>query len=131
MESNFLSDLVEQVLPYIISMLEIMGIIIVTWSAIKAFGQYIQNSFFKKHYKLQFDFANGLATALEFKMAAEILKTVLIRNMSELIILGAVIILRALVTVILHFEMKGAKYKKTDICEENKLPKMQSNLEDS
>ena len=66
MENNILSNFVETVLPYIISMLEIMGIIIVTWSGIKAFVQYIQNSFFLNHYKLQFDFANGLATALEF-----------------------------------------------------------------
>ena len=51
MENNILSNFVETVLPYIISMLEIMGIIIVTWSGIKAFVQYIQNSFFKKHYK--------------------------------------------------------------------------------
>ena len=109
MENNILSNFVETVLPYIISMLEIMGIIIVTWSGIKAFVQYIQNSFFKKHYKLQFDFANGLATALEFKMAAEILKTVLVREMSELVILGAIIILRALVTILLKFEIRAGK----------------------
>ena len=33
---------------------------------------------------MKFDLANGLATSLEFKMAAEILKTVLVREMKEL-----------------------------------------------
>jgi len=39
-------------------------------------------------------------------MAAEILKTVLIREMSELFVLGAVIILRAILSILMHFEMK-------------------------
>ncbi|MBE6809090.1 MAG: DUF1622 domain-containing protein [Ruminococcaceae bacterium] len=113
-----LKGFIEQVLPYIISVLEIMGILIVIWSACKAFLQYIQNTFFKKNYDLQFLFATGLATALEFKMAAEILKTVLVRDIKELIMLGAVIILRALVTILLRFEIRGSKPKK--INEENK-----------
>ena len=51
-------------------------------------------------------FATGLATGLEFKMAAEILNTVLIRELSELYVLGAVILLRAILSVLIHFEMK-------------------------
>ena len=39
-------------------------------------------------------------------MAAEILKTVLVRNLQELVILGAVILLRALLSLLIHFEMK-------------------------
>ena len=112
MDTNILKGFIEQVLPYIISILEIMGILIVIWSACKAFWQYIQNTFLKKNYDLQFLFATGLATALEFKMAAEILKTVLVRDIKELIMLGAVIILRALVTILLRFEIRGSKPKK-------------------
>ena len=103
---NFLEHLIEEYLPYIISILEIMGILVVAWSGIKAFWEYIQNSFMKKHYALQFHLATGLATGLEFKMAAEILKTVLVRDLSELLILGAVILLRAILSVLIHFEMK-------------------------
>ena len=55
------------------------------------------------------ELANGLATALEFKMAAEILKTVLVREMSELLILGAVIALRALLSLLIHFELRGER----------------------
>lgn len=105
-ETNILYHLTETVLPYIISALEIMGIIVVAWSGIYAFWQFIQNTFFHKSHNLQYNFATGLATGLEFKMAAEILKTVLIRDTSELIVLGAVILLRALLSVLIHFEMK-------------------------
>ena len=109
MEMNVLHDIIEVVLPYIITILEIMGILVVAWSAFYAFWEFIQNTFFHKKLNIQYHFATGLATGLEFKMAAEILKTVLIREMSELYVLGAVILLRAVLSVLIHFEMKHNK----------------------
>ncbi len=103
---NILEHIIEIGLPYIIGTLEIMGILVVAWSGLSAFWEYIQNTFMHKRLDLQFHLANGLATALEFKMAAEILKTVLVRELSELLILGAVILLRAILSVLIHFEMK-------------------------
>lgn len=103
---NVLEHIVEAVLPYIIAIFEIMGILVVTWSGCQSFWKYIQNTFFKKDFNIQFQFATGLATGLEFKVAAEILKTVIVREMSELLILGAVIILRAILSILIHFEMK-------------------------
>lgn len=108
---NILEQGVHLVLPYIISALEIMGIFVVGWSAIHAFWEYLQNAFMKKHLDLQHHLATGLATGLEFKMAAEILKTVLVQDMSELLILGAVILLRAVLSVLIHFEMKNTGSK--------------------
>lgn len=109
MAENILNTVIEVTLPYIIAVLELMGIFIVTWSGVKAFWRYIRNTFFKKNHDLQYSFAKGLSTALEFKMAAEILKTVLVREMSELVILGAIIVLRALVTILLKFEIRSSK----------------------
>lgn len=109
MDGNVLNSVIEIVLPYIIAILELMGIFIVTWSGVKAFWRYIRNTFFNKQHDLQYSFAKGLSTALEFKMAAEILKTVLVRQMSELVILGAIIVLRALVTILLKFEIRSSK----------------------
>ena len=103
---NILDTLIEVGLPYIISGIEIMGIFAVTWTALCTFWEYIQNAFMKKNHDLQHHLAIGLATGLEFKMAAEILKTVLVRELSELVILGAVILLRALLSLLIHFEMK-------------------------
>ena len=39
-------------------------------------------------------------------MGAEILKTVLIRDMNEIWILGSIIVLRALLSFLIHYEMK-------------------------
>lgn len=101
-----IENIIETGLPYIISLLEVMGIFVVTWTAIKNFWRYLQNSFMKKNFELQTNIARGLATGLEFKMGAEILKTVLVKDMSELYILGAVILLRALLSILIHLELK-------------------------
>ena len=103
---NVLEHMIETVLPYVISTIEIMGIFAVTWTALRTFWEYLQNSFMNKSHDLQHHLAIGLATGLEFKMAAEILKTVLVRELSELVILGAVILLRAILSILIHFEMK-------------------------
>lgn len=109
MEQNFLGDIIKIVLPYVISALEIMGIAVVAYSSVHAFWEFIQNTFFHKKLNLQYHLATGLATGLEFKVAAEILKTVLVHDLSELVVLGAVILLRAILSVLIHFEMKHNK----------------------
>lgn len=96
----------EAVLPYMISVLEIIGIIVVFWSGIHGFWQFFQNTFMKKRFDLQTNLAKGLAMGLEFKMAAEILRTVLIQSLDELYMLGAVILLRALLSLLIHYEIR-------------------------
>ena len=106
---NAIEHIIKTCLPYVISAIEVMGIFVVSWTAIKNFWRYIQNSFMKKNFELQTNIARGLATGLEFKMGAEILKTVLVKDMSELYILGAVILLRGLLSVLIHLELKKKK----------------------
>ena len=109
---NILHTFIETILPYMISILEIIGIIVVFWSGIYGFWQYFQNTVFKKGFDLQSNLARGLAMGLEFKMAAEILRTVLIQSLEELYMLGAVILLRALLSVLIHYEIKHPRRKK-------------------
>ena len=55
------------------------------------------------------DLGKSLALALEFKMGAEIINTVIIRDLKELAILAIVILIRALLAVIIHWEIKMEK----------------------
>ncbi len=51
-----------------------------------------------------------MTLSLEFKLAAEIIKTVVIRTIDEFIILASVAILRVVLSFVLHWELKtGAK----------------------
>ncbi len=107
----FLEHLIDWVLILVIPAIELMGIFIVCWSALKAFWNYLHCQLLRscRQSNFKIDLANGLATALEFKMASEILKTVIVRDQSELIILGAVIVLRAILSFLIHFEIKAHK----------------------
>ncbi len=100
-----LEEINEFIITYVIATAEFMGIFVVAWSICQTFVEYLLVTFFHKVYAFQSDLANGLATALEFKMAAEILKTVVVRDLSELVILGAVIALRALLSFLIYFEL--------------------------
>ena len=108
-----LKNFVDEILPIIIGILETMGIFIITLGAFRAFYHYMKTLIFKDHYPVKHQFANSMATGLEFKLAAEILKTVLIQSLSELLILGSIFLLRVVMTIVIEWEMKeDAKTKK-------------------
>ena len=50
--------------------------------------------------------AKGMAMGLEFKLGSEILRTVVVRQFSEIAIVGAIIVLRAALTFLIHWEIK-------------------------
>lgn len=109
-----LETAIESILPIVISVLELMGIFIVAVSGLGAFGRYLKSLFTRSGCDVKFALADGLALSLEFKMAAEILKTVLVREMNELMVLGAVILLRALLSFLIHFEMKQIDHPQSE-----------------
>ncbi len=65
--------------------------------------------FFKKDRNLRLKLAEGIVLSLEFKMGSELLRTVIVRDFSELGILGAVIILRGTLSFLIHMEIKNEK----------------------
>lgn len=94
------------IIPVLVHILELMGIIVITMGSFKAFYHICMQALFKRNYEVKHQFATALATGLEFKLAAEILKTVLIRTLDELVILGAVFLLRVLMTIVIDWEIK-------------------------
>lgn len=108
---NILHEFIEIILPYLISSLELIGIFVVLWSGLHGFWDYFQTMFLKKQLDVQTNLARGLALGLEFKMAAEILRTVLVQSMDELYMLGAVILIRALLSLLIHWEIKPHEKK--------------------
>ena len=101
-----LEHIVTIILEILIPACELMGITVVAVSALSAFWRYVRSLVTKDMGDIKFRLASGLALSLEFKMAAEILKTVLIHDLSELLVLGVVIALRAVLAILIHFEMK-------------------------
>ena len=58
---------------------------------------------------IKYEFADVMVTTLDFKLAAEILKTVIIKSFNELIILASVFIIRITMTFVLQKEMESEK----------------------
>ena len=104
-----LEEFIHLILPSIIAIIELIGIFVVAVSAVQGFYHYLRGLFGHKDHNVKLDLANGMATGLEFKVASEILKTVLVREHNELLVLASVIVLRALLALLIHFEMKTSK----------------------
>ena len=98
LENTVLVDVVE----ICTFLLEMAGICVLMTSSIKCFIKWLQK---KNH--IQLDLAHGTALALTFKMGGEVLRTVVVREWQELGILGAIIVLRAALTLMLHWEIKS------------------------
>ncbi len=86
--------------------LELIGIIIIIIGSFRALISLIQLIIHKKPFHVAIDLGKALSLALEFKMGAEIIKTVIIHNLEELAILGIVIAIRALMAFIIHWEIR-------------------------
>lgn len=102
-----LEELISTCLPFFINILEIMGIVIVLIGSFNAFYLYIKSFFKGSNTVIKSKLANTLATALEFKLGSEILKTVLIKSIDELWIIAAVSLLRGFMAFIIYWEMKN------------------------
>lgn len=50
--------------------------------------------------------AKGLALGLEFKLGSEILRTVVVREWTEIATVAGIIVLRAALTFLIHWEIK-------------------------
>ena len=83
---------------------DMIGVAVLLTAVIKS----VINCFQKvPHVKLML--AQGIALALEFKLAAEVLRTVTVRDWSELVILGTIVLLRGAITLLIHWEIKSEK----------------------
>ena len=111
----FFEHIVQIIVPEITGIIELMGIIVIIVGSIKSFYMYGRSILKHVHYPIKLSLGNSLAIGLEFKMGAEILKTVTIRTIDEIMILGAIIVLRALLSVLIHYEVKNEKEHNQDI----------------
>lgn len=88
------------------SILELIGIVIIIVGSVRALVLLFDRIIKKKPFHVVSDLGRALSLALEFKMGAEIIKTVIIHNLEELAILGIVIVIRALLAFIIHWEIQ-------------------------
>ena len=89
--------------------LEFIGVGIIVIGSIKSLVQLISNLVRHRRINIVIELGKTLALALEFKMGAEIIKTVIVHDLTELAVLGIVILIRALLAFLIHWEIKMEK----------------------
>ena len=99
---EFLENIVKIMAQYAIVLFEIVGVIIIALSGIQGVYNYV-----RRDPLTRLKLAKGMAMGLEFKLGSEILRTVLVRELSEIMIVGAIILLRAALTFLIHWEIKN------------------------
>lgn len=107
MAKLIIEDVLIAIVPYIIHLMESMGVFVIVYSAIKAFLQYARNLFDFSDDSIKIELAKGLALALEFKLGAEILKTLTIRTLDEMLVLASIVVLRVILTFVIHWEIES------------------------
>ena len=96
-----LQGILYQIVELAILIFEYIGVGVILAAGIKGAVSYLFRS-----PSTRLDLAKGLAIGLEFKLGSEILRTVVVREMQELIFVAGIIALRAVLTILIHWEIR-------------------------
>ena len=86
--------------------LEFIGVLIIIIGSVKSLIHLGKGLIRHRAINIVVELGKTLALALEFKMGAEIIHTVIVRDLEELGILAVVILIRALLAIIIHWEIR-------------------------
>lgn len=103
----------ETMVRFFILLIECAGITVIVISMIRGFIGFVH-----KNEHTRIELAQGIMLGLEFKIGSEVLRSVIVTTWNELGTLAAIILLRSLLTLLLHWEI-GVEEKR----EKEKLEK--------
>lgn len=98
---QLLEMFLHQIVEIAILIFECIGVGIIIFSGLWGFWLYLKRSPATK-----LALAKGLAMGLEFKLGSEILRTVVVREWQEIGTVAGIIVLRAALTFLIHWEIK-------------------------
>lgn len=105
---------------YLVLLVEFIGVIVLMGAVIKGVIDILRKN---EHARL--NLVEGIALSVGFKIGGELLRTVIVRDWDEIILLGAVILLRAAMTFLIQWEIRLEKKNK----EEKRLSEMSNDDE--
>ncbi|NLB98962.1 DUF1622 domain-containing protein [Jeotgalibaca porci] len=104
-----LHGLLVQIIPNLAAIIELIGVVVVVYGVIRSLYLFIFSGGNLMASDPKLDLAKALAYSLEFKLAAEILKSVVIQTLDEFIILAAIVVLRVILTFVIHWEIESSE----------------------
>ena len=101
---GFMGDLIHVLVSVAIHLFELVGVIVLIAAGVRGVVNYV-----RRDPMVRLNLAKGMALCLEFKLGSEILRTVVVREFTELLLVGAIILLRAALTMLIHWEIRNEK----------------------
>ena len=101
---EFLEEVLNTFVNISMLLFEYIGVAVITVAGVQGIINYI-----RRNPETRLLLAQGLAMGLEFKLGSEILRTVVVRNLGEIAIVGGIIALRAVLTILIHWEIKNER----------------------
>lgn len=111
---EFLHETLQIIVDIAILLFEYIGVLVLIITGIRGVFEY-----FSKNEFTRLNLAKGMAMGLEFKLGSEILRTVVLRDFKEVLIVGGIILLRASLTFLIHWEIKNEETSTIEKVEEN------------
>lgn len=102
-----LHNILIEVIPVLAAMVESIGIIIIIYGVLRSAFLFIKSGGNLMVSNPKMELARALAYSLEFKLAAEILKSVIVQTLDEFLVLGGVVIIRIILTFVIHWEIEN------------------------
>ncbi len=90
------------IVDWAILFFELMGVIVILVSGVQGIVGYIT-----RNPLTRLNLAKGMAMGLEFKLGSEILRTVVVREFKEIFTVAGIILLRAALTFLIHWEIRN------------------------
>ncbi|NLY45784.1 MAG: DUF1622 domain-containing protein [Tissierella sp.] len=100
-----MANIIETLVSYVAYAMEIIGIIIIIISGIKALYIFIKDGFKFNNMSVSLTIAEGLSMSLGFLLAAEIVLSIMIKTVPNLIVLVGIAALRVGLTFVLLWEI--------------------------
>lgn len=107
-----LHSMLVRVIPNLAAIIEIIGVLVIIYGVIRSIYFFLLSRGNLMASDPKLDLAKALAYSLEFKLAAEILKSVIIQTLDEFIILAAIVVLRVILTIVIHWEIESSEKSK-------------------
>ena len=99
---SYLQTFLEACVGISIHGFELVGVFIIITAGVKGLIHFV-----RRDPTVRLQLAQGMALGLEFKLGSEILRTVIVRELSELALVAAIIAVRAALTFLIHWEIKN------------------------
>ena len=104
----------ELVIEWAVILCDVIGVVMIVLTAIRGVIAWI-----RKKPEARLIAAEGIAIALTFKMGGEVLRTAIVREWQELLILGAIVLLRAIMAFVIHFEIRSERKLRGELQEKD------------